>query len=82
MKITYFATIIQIVVEDIVTNEGPNTMVKSLLDHKKKVDNLNSICFRGHDKFVNTIRDAFAISINKRQNTPAEYIGLNVFDQQ
>ena len=64
------------------TNEGPATMVRSLLDHKKKVDELNSICFKGHDKFVNTIRDAFAISINKCKDTPAEYIGLNFFDKQ
>ena len=50
-------------------------MVQSLLDLKEKLDNIVEQCFNKDSKFVESLREAFESSVNKRQNKPAELIG-------
>ena len=50
-------------------------MVQELLDLKEKADNIVEKCFDKDQKFVQSLRDAFEVSINRRQNKPAELIG-------
>jgi len=51
-------------------------MVQDLLDLKEKLDNVVKTCFNQDKKFVTGLQRAFESSVNKRQNKPAELIGL------
>ena len=55
--------------------ENESTMVQSLLDLKERLDNIIEVSFHKDQKFIDSMREAFEVSINKRQKYPAEYIG-------
>ncbi|XP_076820896.1 cullin-4A-like [Clavelina lepadiformis] len=55
-----------------------NSMVQDLLDLKEKLDHIVEICFEKDPKFVESLREAFESSVNRRQNKPAELIAKYV----
>lgn len=66
------------VVETIVMKESETTMVQALLDLKEQLDNIVENSFQKDEKFLNSLREAFEVSINKRPTSPAEYIAKYV----
>jgi len=66
------------VVKNIVMKENESTMVQSLLDLKERLDNIIEVSFHKDQKFIDSMREAFEVSINKRQKYPAEYIAKYV----
>ena len=59
----------------VLDTSSDGTMVQDLLDLKEKSDNIVEKCFGNDHKFVQSLKDAFEDSVNKRQNKPAELIG-------
>lgn len=57
--------------------EREKTMVHDLLELKSKVDQIIAEAFQSNEKFIDMIREAFESVINRRQNKPAELIGMN-----
>ena len=55
--------------------DSESTMVQSLLNLKDQLDLIVKTCFQDDPQFINSLREAFEVSINKRRNLPAEYIG-------
>jgi hypothetical protein len=74
---TTVLTALQLRGEAIVTNmERDPYMVDDLLALKNDVDTVVSESFGKSEKFRNATKDAFEAFINKRQNKPAECIGV------
>ena len=51
-------------------------MVQELLQLKAKVDLIISEAFCSNDRFQAVVRESFESVINRRQNKPAELIGI------
>ena len=56
--------------------ERDKTMIDDLLALKEKADHLVKEAFGGDTAFVGAIREAFETAVNKRQNKPAELLGI------
>lgn len=50
------------------------SMVSSLLDFKKELDQILQNCFQNDTTFTNALKEGFEYFINTRQNKPAEMI--------
>ena len=53
-------------------------MVQELLELKKKVDQIIVEAFQRNERFHNVVRESFESVVNRRQNKPAELIGMCV----
>ena len=58
--------------------EREKTMVQELLELKAKVDGIIGSAFRRSPLFLGVVREGFESVVNRRQNKPAELIGLCV----
>ncbi|XP_050314082.1 cullin-4B [Anthonomus grandis grandis] len=58
----------------VIDPEKDKTMVQELLDFKDAMDNVVTTCFTKHDRFNNSLKEAFEHFINQRTNKPAELI--------
>lgn len=58
----------------VIDPEKDKTMVQELLDFKDAMDNVVVSCFHKHEKFSNSLKEAFENFINQRTNKPAELI--------
>ena len=58
--------------------EREKTMVQELLELKAKVDGIIENAFKGSPLFVGVVREGFEAVVNRRQNKPAELIGVCV----
>lgn len=58
----------------VIDPEKDKTMVQELLDFKDAMDNVVVTCFHKHERFGNSLKEAFENFINQRTNKPAELI--------
>ncbi|ENN80292.1 hypothetical protein HUJ04_012276 [Dendroctonus ponderosae] len=58
----------------VIDPEKDKTMVQELLDFKDSMDNVVNNCFHKHERFGNSLKEAFENFINQRTNKPAELI--------
>lgn len=58
----------------VLDEEKDGELVQSLLDMKKKLDEVLEGCFQKNDVFASTIKEGFEHFINQRANKPAELI--------
>ncbi|XP_066158847.1 cullin-4B [Euwallacea fornicatus] len=58
----------------VIDPEKDKTMVQELLDFKDAMDNVVATCFHKHERFSNSLKEAFENFINQRTNKPAELI--------
>ena len=56
--------------------ERDKVMVQELLELKTKMDDIVAKAFQNHIKFYDMLRESFESVINRRQNKPAELIGM------
>lgn len=59
----------------VIDPEKDKTMVQELLDFKDSMDNVVNSCYHKHERFGNSLKEAFENFINQRTNKPAELIG-------
>lgn len=56
--------------------DGEKTMVVDLLAFKRRMHKIvHQCCADDEQRFSETLKDAFGVFINQRQNKPAEMIG-------
>ncbi|KAL1493326.1 hypothetical protein ABEB36_011401 [Hypothenemus hampei] len=58
----------------VIDPQKDKTMVQELLDFKDAMDNVVVTCFHKHERFSNSLKEAFENFINQRTNKPAELI--------
>ena len=56
--------------------EKDKTMVESLLEYKKQIDEIFAKAFDLDEEFRYSIKEAFESFINTRANKPAEFLGM------
>lgn len=56
--------------------ERDKTLVQELLELKAKVDGIIVKAFKNNAQFQGVVREGFESVINRRQNKPAELIGV------
>lgn len=62
--------------------DGEKTMVADLLKFKLKMQTIvQKCCADDTQRFNDTVKDAFSVFINQRQNKPAEMIGESFFSK-
>ncbi|CAG9759330.1 unnamed protein product [Ceutorhynchus assimilis] len=58
----------------VINPEKDKSMVQELLDFKDDMDTVVTKCFHKHERFTNSLKEAFENFINQRTNKPAELI--------
>ena len=79
---TNFNEYIKLIGKTIVTDlEKDKSMVQELLDFKDKMDAIVNTCFANNEKFMLTLKEAFELVINLRQNKLSELMAKFVHEK-